>query len=681
MFETFYRNFYKEEIGELVQNYPDDQRSLHIDWEDLYKFDPDLADDYLAQPDQLREYAEEALRIYDLPVDISLGRAHVRVFNLPESTDVGSIRSRHIGQLVAVTGTVDSVEQSSTRLVEAAYECQRCGTLTYVPQSGRDEKEPHECQGCEREGPFEVNTEQSEYVDSQTIFVEQSQVGLGTDADRESILVDLEDDIVDEVRPGATISVTGIVRKDDDIADSRASIPDKYIEAVAVKDASRYQVEITQAEKAEIVELSMSPDIYEKMIGSLAPSVYGFEDEKLALILQLFSGVTKRLPDDTRIRGDIHIGLIGDPGTAKSRLVRYAAQLAPKSILTSGTSTSAVGLTAAAKRTSRNDKTWTFEAGALPKADHGLAGIDNLTDFGTEEIRSLHDALEDQTINLSKGSATVSMKARASVLAAGNPKYGRFDQYEPIGEQIDLDPGLLSQFDLLFTIIDQPDESSDEELADHILQANYAGELNTQQSEMATPDVTEEQVREAADEVSPAIKPDLLRKYIAHARENIYPTLTEGAREAIREYYVSVRSRGSDDDAPVPVSARKLEAIVRLAEASARVRLSDTVEKEDAVRVIELIRSSLRDIGVDPETGQFDADIVEADEERQDRIENIKQLIHDIEQDYEDGAPVDVVFDRVEEIGMDPTKAEREIEKLKQKGEVYEPNLDHLRTG
>jgi replicative DNA helicase Mcm len=199
---------------------------------------------------------------------------------------------------------------------------------------------------------------------------------------------------------------------------------------------------------------------------------------------------------------------------------------------------------------------------------------------------------------------------------------------------------------------------------------------------MNAPNVSADDVDEQTEEVAPAIEADLLRKYIAYAKANVYPTMTEEAKEAIENFYVDLRSKGADDEAPVPVTARKLEALVRLSEASARVRLSDTVEREDADRVIDIVRSTLQDIGVDPETGQFDADVVETgtSKSQRDRIKNIKQLIADIEEEYDEGAPIDVVLDRADEIGMDASKAEHEIEKLKQKGEVYEPSTDHLRT-
>jgi replicative DNA helicase Mcm len=681
VFKEFYSNYYREEIGELAQKYPSKQRSLHIDWDDLYRFDPDLADDYLNQPDPLKEYAEEALRVYDLPVDVQLGRAHVRIQNLPERTDIGGIRARHIGQLIEITGTVDTVEETSSETAEAAFECQRCGTLNYIPQRVGEMQEPHECQGCERQGPFNINADQSEYVDCQYISIEQVAVGLGTDADRKTILVRITDDITDEVTVGDAVTITGAVRKDDSVPDSRSSVPDKFIEGVSVSLTSPYPIDISQAEEQEIRELAGDSDIYETMVQSFAPSVYGYETEKLALIFQLFSGVTKQLPDGARIRGDIHIGLIGDPGTAKTRLLRYAAKASPRSVLVSGNNTSAVGLTAAAKRTSQGQQSWTFEAGALPKADRGLACVDNLTYFGSAERESLHDALEDQVINLSKGSRTTSIQARASLLAAAAPKYGRFDQYESIGEQLDLDPGILSQLDLMFVFVDDPDRKEDEELAEHILEANYVGEIQSRREE--TEGQPAEKINEETTDITPPIEPALLRKYIIYAQQNIYPSLTDDAQERLKEFYIDLRTKepdDDDDDRPVPVTARKLEAMVRLAEASARVRLSETVETADVDRSIDLIKTSLTEIGVDTDHQQYNASVVETGKEHEDGAENLKNLISEIALEYDDGAPVDVVLNRVSEIGMSQSKAERDIKKLKHKGEVYEPNIDYLRV-
>jgi replicative DNA helicase Mcm len=419
------------------------------------------------------------------------------------------------------------------------------------------------------------------------------------------------------------------------------------------------------------------------MVGSIAPAIYGYEEEKLAMILQLFSGVTKHLPDGSRIRGDLHMLLIGDPGTGKSQMISYVENIAPRSVYTSGKGSSAAGLTAAAVRDDFGDgQQWSLEAGALVLADKGIAAVDELDKMDSSDRSAMHEGLEQQKISVSKAGINATLKARCSLLGAANPKYGRFDQYEPIGEQIDLEPALISRFDLIFTVTDSPDPEHDSRLAQHIIKTNYAGELNTQREELASSEFTSEQVAEVTEEVAPEIDSELLRKYIAHAKRSCFPTMTEEAKELIEEFYVDLRSKGADEDAPVPVTARKLEAMVRLSEASARVRLSDTVEREDADRATDIVESCLKDIGVDPETGQFDADVVETgtSKSQRDRIKNIKGLIADIEEEYEEGAPVDEVLDRADEIGMDPGKAEQEIEKLRTKGEVYEPKQGHLRT-
>ncbi|PSQ57224.1 MAG: hypothetical protein BRD23_08865 [Halobacteriales archaeon SW_9_67_25] len=286
------------------------------------------------------------------------------------------------------------------------------------------------------------------------------------------------------------------------------------------------------------------------------------------------------------------------------------------------------------------------------------------------------------SISISKAGINATLKSRCSLLGAANPKYGRFDQYEPIGEQIDLEPALVSRFDLIFTVTDKPDEEEDANLAEHILTTNYAGELHTHRTETSTSNYTEEEVETVTGEVAPTIEPELLRKYVAYAKRNCFPTMTEAARAEIRDFYVDLRSRGADEDAPVPVTARKLEALVRLAEASARVRLSDDIEVADAERAVRIARHCLEDIGMDPETGEYDADMIETgtSKSQRDRIKDLLSLIADIEDEYDEGAPVDVVIERAEEGGMEPSTAEHEIEQLKQKGEVYEPRTDHLRT-
>jgi len=689
-FVSFYRNYYAEDVAELAQHYPNEQRSLYVDYDDLYTFDADLAEDFLSQPDQIREYAEEALRLYDLPADVKLGQAHVRLYGVPEAVDIRDIRVHddHVGRMVSVQGIVRKATDVRPKITEAAFECQRCGTMTYIPQTDGGFQEPHECQGCERQGPFRVNFDQSEFVDSQKLRIQESPEGLRGGETPQSIDVDIEDDVTGRVTAGDHVSVTGVLHiEQQGSGEEKSPIFDLYMDGVsiAVEDEEFEDMEISEADEREILELSNDADLYERMVGSVAPAIYGFEEEKLAMILQLFSGVTKRLPDDSRIRGDLHVLLIGDPGTGKSQLLSYIQNVAPRSVFTSGKGSSSAGLTAAAVRDDFGDgQQWTLEAGALVLADKGIAAVDELDKMRSEDRSAMHEGLEQQQISISKAGINATLKARCSLLGAANPKYGRFDQYEPIGEQIDLEPALISRFDLIFTVTDQPDPERDADLAEHIIRTNYAGELETQRTRMTNMEVSREEVAEATEEVAPEIEPDLLRKYIAFARRNCFPRMTEEAKAAIREFYVDLRSEGADEDAPVPVTARKLEALVRLSEASARVRLSDTVEAEDAERVIELVRSCLQDIGVDPETGQLDADVVETgtSKTQRDRIQGLKEIIEEVDAEYESepGAPIDAVVGRAADAGIDEPKVHDELESLRRKGDVYSPTTDQYKT-
>jgi replicative DNA helicase Mcm len=685
-FEQFYRDYYRNEIGELAQKYPNEQRSLYVDWDDLYRFDPDLADDFIAQPDQMRDYAEEALRLYDLPVDVKLGQAHVRIQNLQETTGIRDIRARHRGQLVAVSGIIRKATDVRPKVTEAAFECQRCGTLTRIPQTSGEFYEPHECQGCERQGPFEINFDQSEFVDAQKLRVQESPEGLRGGETPQSIDVNIEDDITGKVTPGDHVRVIGIIHLDQQEQNqSKTPIFDVYMSGISVEieDEEFEEMDITDEDKKEIYALSEQQDIEQQFIDSMAPSIHGYEQEKLAIILQLFAGVTKNLPNDSRVRGDIHILLMGDPGTGKSQLIQYVKNIAPRAVSTSGKSSSAAGLTAAAVRDDFADgQQWTLEAGALVLADRGVAAVDELDKMDSSDRSALHEGLEQQQISVNKAGINATLKSRCSLLAAANPKYGRFDQHEKYSQQIDLEPALLSRFDIMFIITDVPDQEKDKELAEHIVQTNYAGEVYTHQQQNPTSNFSEDEVEKATEDVQSAIDPELMRKYIAFAKRNVFPTMTEEAKTVIEDFYVDLRSKGLDEGSAVPVTARKLEALVRLSEASARMRLGDHVEKRDAEKAVDIVMSSLKDVGVDPETGEFDADIVETgtSKSQRDRIKNIKALISEIQEEYEEGAPIEEVLDRAEEMGTERSTAEHEIEKLRQKGEVYEPQGGHLRS-
>jgi replicative DNA helicase Mcm len=673
-FIDFYQDHYPEEIEELAEKYPDEKRSLYISHEDLEQYDDDLAADFRAKPDQMREYAEEALRLYDLPSDVSLSGAHVRITGLSENIEIGDIRARddQLGSLVSVRGVVRKATEVHARVTEAAFECQRCGTQSYIPQTSSDEfQEPSECLGCEKRGPFTLNIEQSEYVDHQEIRVQATPDGVGTEETPPSIEVNLADDLCGQVTPGDHVSVTGILRGEQlEDGNSKTGLLGRYIDGVAVTQRDELAPELTNEQKEEIIKQSGANDIYEKFVRSISPSIHGLETEKLAVLLQLFSGVAKEMENEEPLRGQIHVLFAGDPAVGISRILRSAVRLSPRSTYTNGAETSKAGLTAAAARTGGAGGPWELKSGALPIADRGLAAIDNIEAADGDVMGALPEPMERQQITISKASIHESIDTRVGVLAAGSSPDGRFDLYEPLGDQLPVDTQVLTLFDLAFTVLDNPQPDTDEEIAQHILGIHHAGEQEQAGYQSDPP-----------ESATAPFEPGFVRDYITYARQ-ITPVLTDDAKEWITDFYVDLRSRGADEDAPVPVSARKLEALVRLSEASARVRLSESIELEDAKRVTDLVEASLKDVGVDPETGQFDADVVETgtSQEQRERIGNVKELVAAIEQQYEAGAPIDEVLDRAGEAGLEPGKVEAEIEKLRTKGKLYEPKQGHLRT-
>jgi len=330
-------------------------------------------------------------------------------------------------------------------------------------------------------------------------------------------------------------------------------------------------------------------------------------------------------------------------------------------------------LTAAAVQDDFGDGGWTLEGGALVKANKGLCAIDEFDKIDEEDQSGVMEAMSQGTISPAKaGISDVTLPAKTTVLAAANPEYGRFDQYEPIGQQIDLAPPLISRFDLIFTVTDQPDEEKDAQLAEHINQAGYVGGMIA---------AGEDPDEDALNSVEPEIEPDLMRRYIAYAKQNVTPTLSQEARDAFKDFYTSIRS-GTGEDDPIPVTARKIEALHRLGEASARIRLSDTVTADDAERVIDIVMDCLNDVGVDPETGEFDADVVEAgsSKSQQKRMKELKDVIENLEDRHDDGAPIDKVQKMMIENGHQSSRVDHAIDQLKQKGEAYEPSEGYLRA-
>ncbi|MCQ8903571.1 MAG: minichromosome maintenance protein MCM [Methanothrix sp.] len=680
--EEFIRSRYWDDLLKLAESYPS-TRSLIVDFSDLDRYDTEFADDLLENPDVMLDAAHSALQEIVLPVDVDLSGAHVRVVNLPQHLKTRDLRSDHIGKLIAIEGQVRTATEVRPKIVRAAYECQRCGHVFYVDQSGTKFIEPYECpnEACDRRGPFRLLPKRSHFVDAQKVRVQESPEDLRGGEQPQTLDVELGDDLVGRIFPGDRVIINGILRSYQRTTQSgKSTYFDLFLDGISIEmmEQEFEEIEISPEDEKRILELSRDPHIYEKIVRSIAPSIYGYEDVKEALALQLVSGFSKRLPDGARIRGDIHILLVGDPGVAKSQLLRYMAKLSPRGIYTSGKSSTSAGLTATAIKDELGDGRWTIEAGALVLADKGIAAVDEMDKMSPDDRSALHEAMEQQTISVAKAGVMATLKSRCALLAAANPKMGRFDKYEPIAPQINLTPALMSRFDLIFVLTDEPNAERDAHIATHILRSNYAGELSTQRS--INPSINDEDIESATEIIKPEIEPELLRKYVAYARKNIFPTLTDVAMERFKEYYINLRSQGQDGNKPVPVTARQLEALIRLGEASARLRLSNLITEYDVDRVIRIVESCLKKVGVDPETGMLDADVISIGMSKSTR-DKTKMMLNIVrELGGKDGAQIDDVLDRAEAEGIDRDRAEEIISRLRQEGSLIQTSRGTLRA-
>jgi replicative DNA helicase Mcm len=434
------------------------------------------------------------------------------------------------------------------------------------------------------------------------------------------------------------------------------------------------EVEVTKEDEKKILKTSKDSMIYDKMRQSIAPTIYGLDIEKDALVLQLFGGIAKEMPDGTRTRGDIHALLVGDPGTAKSQMLSYMSKLAPRSVYASGKASSAAGLTAAAVRDEFGEGQWTLEAGALVLADKGLACIDEIDKMEEKDRSSLHQAMEQQEISVAKAGINATLKSRCAVLAAANPKLGRFDEFMPIHEQINMPPALLSRFDLIFSILDKPNRKTDTDLADHILHSHKGGEIHEHLNKTSDDLYSKEEETKLMKHVMPVFEPEYLRKYVAYAKRNIFPVLTDDALEILQNYYVDFRSSSKDS---VPFTPRQLEAFVRLAEASARIRLSQEATIDDAKRAISIIDQYLRRVGTDRETGRFDIDIIATgiSHSQHERMRVILDIIQRLcTESTDDSAARGDIINEAEIQGIESRKIEEVLDRLNRNGQIYEPS-------
>ncbi len=671
---------YKKELGELSREYPH-KRSLYIDYRDVIRAHggTKLADELLENPGKVLEDVWDAIKNSQL-VRTKDGKEpkgiNIRFTNLPKKTGIRLIRSDDINTFVSVEGILRKTTEVRPRVVEAVFRCP-AGHFTIKKQKYGKFIEPDGCatDGCTFK-KLELVPKRSKFVDSQKLRIQESPEGLRGGEQPQTLDIDVTDDLSGRVSPGDRVIINGILRSMQRIVrGEKSTVFDIFLECNSIEIAEKEFEEVDIDEKAEdeIRALSKDPMIYRMITHSIAPTIYGSEDVKQAIALQLFGGIAKEMPDGTHLRGDIHVLLIGDPGIAKSQLLRYVVKLSPRAIYTSGQSSTAAGLTATAVKDEFGEGRWTLEAGALVLADMGVAAVDEMDKMEKGDRSALHEAMEQQSISVAKAGITATLKSRCALLGAANPKYGRFDMFGDISDQINMPPSLLSRFDLIFIMTDQPEQKRDLAIAEHILKAHSTGELIAQHKKTPIPGVTDDYIQQQLKPVMPDIDPSLFRKYVAYSKRSCYPILSPEAQEVLVAYYLKLRGI-AEPNKPVPVTARQLEALVRLAEASARIRLSDTIEQSDAERVIHIVDACLRQIAYDAKTGTFDIDkvVTGISKEKRDIVRVIKDAIRDIGGEGR-RAGIDQVIDAASSKGFAREKVKEGIDMLLRHGEAMEP--------
>jgi len=585
-----------DDLRELAATYPDG-RSLSVDLQAVGDHDPDLVDDIVHDPDRLQETFEEAMQRLAtvLDKDTALAAAHVRFENPPanETVTVGDQRSQHLYRLIGLEGQVTKRTEINPKLHVGVFECLRCGMEHRIPQGFGTIDEPSMCEECGPEGFLKLNKQRSEWVDHQVVRLQQPPED-AIDGSTDNIDIHLTDDLCGQVEGGQRATFAGEYRPVPNKGKTRHK-KTVHGKGFTLEDGLD---DVDVAEHAdEIDELRSADNTFEQLCAALAPGHRGDWHVKEALVLQMFGGWARSSPDGNYHRGDSHIYLIGDPGVGKSNLLRAVGEIAPRVAMTDGTGSSAAGLTAAITKDDFGDEQWTIEAGTLVRANKGVAVVDELDKGDTADLEALHTALESQEVLVSKAGRHAHLPAKTSLLAAGNPLDGHFDPTKEFASQVDLQSPLLSRFDLIFTMRERVQEDKVNDVADHMVDTRQAAGKDARGE-----DLTEAEL----DAIQPDVEQDAITAYIAYARQHCRPVIRDQriARQ-IKDYYTTLKmslpNRYTSSDAPpLPVTARKVDAVQRLAEASARTEHRDEIIETDVERATRLTDRALADIGIEP---------------------------------------------------------------------------------
>jgi len=602
-FQQFLLKFKQE--GHTEPRYPDmlrkmaeeNQRHLDVSFGHLQQWSAQLALWVADHPSRILPLLNECLLdeaarkfgTYKDLVDKEETELTVALHSFPVREPIRELSTRHLNRFISIAGVVTKRTKVFNEVKRLYLRCAKCNFLSppFDVEADKDLK-PGACIECQSKGPWRVDRQQTLYRNHQRITMQESPSSVEPGKMPRSKEVILTGDQVDSVRPGDELYLTGIYRCLYDAGtNARTCFPVFKTEITAVHLHRRGDVkliEITDDKQQQILEIAKDPNIRERIIASMAPSIYGMKHVKTAIALSMMGGQQKVTAGKHRIRGDINSLIVGDPGLAKSQFLKYVESTFPRAVYTTGKGASAVGLTAAVTRDENGD--WGLEGGAMVLADDGMCLIDEFDKMNDNDRTSLHEAMEQQTISVSKAGIVATLKARCAVVAVANPTEGRYDPQRTFAQNVNLTDPILSRFDILAVLRDESDPVQDERLADHVVCSHIRSHPDANGDDKAV----QPKLRQQESHVEP-IDQELLKYYIIYARQNVHPKINDIDREKLALFYRDLRAEAFRSGGQA-MTARHVDSIVRLAEANARLELRHHVLPKDVDNAIGVMLES-----------------------------------------------------------------------------------------
>ncbi|KAL4273190.1 hypothetical protein GQ457_13G019050 [Hibiscus cannabinus] len=574
--------------------------SLEIDYKQFISVHPNIAIWLADAPQSVLEVMEDVAQrvVFDLHPNYKNihQKIYVRITNLPIYDQIRDIRQIHLNTMVRIGGVVTRRSGVFPQLQQVKYDCNKCGSiLGPFFQNSYSEVKVGSCPECQSKGPFTVNVEQTVYRNYQKLTLQESPGTVPAGRLPRYKEVILLNDLIDCARPGEEIEVTGIYTNNFDMSLNTKNGFPVFATVVEANYVTKKQdlfsaYKLTQEDKEDIERLAKDPQIGERIIKSIAPSIYGHEDIKTAIALAMFGGQEKNVEGKHRLRGDINVLLLGDPGTAKSQFLKYVEKTGQRAVYTTGKGASAVGLTAAVHKDPVT-REWTLEGGALVLADKGICLIDEFDKMNDQDRVSIHEAMEQQSISISKAGIVTSLQARCSVIAAANPIGGRYDSSKTFSQNVELTDPIVSRFDILCVVKDVVDPVTDEMLAQFVVDSHFRSQPKGANMDDKAFSESQEETRASAGTDSKILSQELLRKYITYAKLNVFPRFHEKDMAKLTKVYADLRKESSRGQG-VPIAVRHIESMIRMSEAHARMHLRQYVTEEDVDMAIRVLLES-----------------------------------------------------------------------------------------